>query len=104
MPPGGHGRCGIVLKRGAPRPEVKSPFWRRLNGGGEWEFYQPAVSGDVLTITTWLSDVYERQGRPGIGRMFITEYSSDYVNQRGELVARSRNWGITYEGPAEDKK
>ena len=98
-PPGMIGNYYFPVKVGGPPPQVKSPFWRRLNGGNEFEFFKPVQAGDVLTSTTKLVDLQERQGRPGIGRMLIQISETTYKNQKGEVVVKTRNTGITYEGP-----
>ncbi|MFC1874495.1 MaoC family dehydratase N-terminal domain-containing protein [Chloroflexota bacterium] len=103
VPPAMIGSYMYPVKSGGPPPKVKSPFWRSLNGGNEYEFYQPIRAGDVLTATAKIVDLQERQGRPGIGRMLIQIRETTYKNQHGELVAKRLNSGITYEGPTEKK-
>jgi len=100
-PPGMVGNYVFPVKAGGPPPHVESPFWRRLNGGNEYEFLKPVKAGDILTATTRLVDLQERQGRPGIGRMLIQIMETTYKNQRGEVVVKTRGTGITYEGPTE---
>ncbi len=104
VPPAMIGSYMYPVKSGGPPTKVKSPFWRSLNGGNEYEFYQPIRAGDVLTTTDKIIDLQERQGRPGIGRMLIQVRETTLKNQHGELVAKRWNTGITYEGPTEKKK
>jgi acyl dehydratase len=101
VPPGMIGNYAFPVKSGGPAPRVKSPFWRVLNGGNEYEFFKPVHAGDVLTATTKLVDLQERQGRPGIGRMLIQVHETTYKNQKGEVVVKTRNTVISYEGPTE---
>ena len=100
-PPGMVNNYLFPVKVGGPPPQVKSPFWRQLNGGNEYEFLKPIKAGDVLTSTTKLVDLQERQGRPGIGHMLFQVIETTFKNQNGEVVAKTRNTGITYEGSEE---
>ena len=100
-PPGFVGNYSFPIKVGGPPPRVQSPFWRVFNGGNEYEFLKPVRAGDVLTSTTKLADLYERQGRPGIGRMLFQVLETTYKNQKGEVVVKTRGTGISYEGPTE---
>lgn len=94
-PPGffGHtpwkpGDAGIPLR--LPTLPVK----RRLAGGNEFEYYGVVCAGDVLTCVTRIKDISERQGRAG--PMIFLTLETDYRNQLGELVARSRLTLIRY--------
>ena len=98
-PPGMVGNYSFPVKVGGPLPQAESPFWRRFNGGNEFEFLKPVQAGDVLTSTTKLVDLQERRGRPGIGRMLIQTIESTFKNQKGEVAVKARNTRITYEGP-----
>ncbi len=100
-PPGMVGNYYFPVKVVGPPPQVKSPFWRRLNGGNEFEFLKPVQAGDVLMSTTKLVDLQERRGRPGIGRMLIQISETTYKNQKGEVVVKTRNTAIAYEGPTD---
>lgn len=100
-PPGFIGNYAYPVKVGKPTPRVKSPFSKNLAGGNEYEFFKPVREGDVLTATTKLADLYERQGRPEIGRMLFQVIETTYKNQKGEVVARSRSTSISYQGPTE---
>ena len=94
------GNYAYPVKVGEPPPRVNSPFWRGLAGGNEYEFFKPVRAGEVLTATTKLVDLYERQGRPGIGRMLFQVMEITHRNQQGEVVAKTRHTSILYEGPA----
>lgn len=78
---------------------LPSPFKYGIDGGTEWEFFQPVRVGDTLTITTKMVDVYEKQGSPRTGRMLFSIIEATCRNQRGELVGISRGTSISYEGP-----
>jgi acyl dehydratase len=77
-------------------PDLKIQFGRvRLNGGNEYEYYQPVYAGDTITVTAKYADVSERSGRTGKMVFVITELT--FKNQRGEVVAKGRNTGIMRE-------
>src|ERR671931_1270325 len=74
-------------------PDLKIQFGRvRLNGGNEYEYYQPIYAGDTITLTAKYADVRERSGRTGKMVFVITELT--FKNQHGEVVAKGRNTGI----------
>jgi acyl dehydratase len=77
-------------------PDLKIQFGRvRLNGGNEYEYYQPIYAGDTITLTAKYADVSERSGRTGSMVFVITELT--FTNQHGEVVAKGRNTGIMRE-------
>ena len=90
---------GWVVRSGRTARTFESPFTRVFNGGNEYEFFKPIKAGDVLTTTSKIADMYERQGGPQTGRMLFTISETTFKNQDGEIVAKSRGTGISYEGP-----
>ena len=77
-------------------PDLNIQFGRvRLNGGNEYEYYQPLYAGDTITVTAKYADVNERTGRTGKMVFVITELT--FKNQHGEVVAKGRNTGIMRE-------
>jgi hypothetical protein len=82
-----------------PANFTRGPYKRILNGGTEIEYFNtgPAdaiCAGDVLTATSHIADIQQRQG--GIGTMLITITETTYTNQNGKLVAVSRGTIISY--------
>ena len=71
----------------------------RLDGGSEWEYFEPVRPGDRITVTSSIADIHERQGCVGIMLFVVTEIS--YVNQFGSTVALQRVTGIRYDPPEE---
>ncbi len=71
-----------------------TPFKRVLNGGTDIEYFDTVCAGDVLTATSKLADLSEREGR--LGPMLVTITESTYRNQDGKVVARARGTGIQY--------
>jgi acyl dehydratase len=75
------------------RRQAPSPFKRRLNGGTDIEYLDTICAGDVLTATSEVSDMVERQG--SLGTMLITTTETTYKRD-GKVVAISRGTGIQY--------
>lgn len=82
------------LRPGPSRVQAQSPLPRVLDGGSEWEFFEPVRAGDRITVTTKLADVARRTGR--LGPMIIMTRETRYVNHLGQLVAIQRSTGISY--------
>lgn len=80
----------------APRPEYPFdlPFHRVLDGGSDWEYYEPVRPGDRITAVSRIEDVNERNGR--IGLMLISSIVITYTNQFGQVVATQTNTSIRY--------
>jgi len=65
----------------------KAGFHRILDGGITYEFRSPVHAGDTLVATPRISDIVEKQGKSGAMMMCLFEMT--YLNQQGDLVARS---------------
>ena len=85
---------------GPPTVEFKVPYSAGLDGGSEWEYFEPVRPGDRITHTVRIADLYEREGR--LGNMLFVIREGRYVNQFGTLVALERSTGISYE-PSEEE-
>ena len=77
------------------------PFKLGFSAGDEWEAFKPVRPGDILTVSTVLGDLFEKHGRPGVGRMLFVRYDNTIRNQRNEVVAIHRYTSVNYEGPTE---
>jgi len=66
------------------------PYARKGGGNAfnEVEYERPLRAGDVITVATSYTDVYERNGRAG--RLLFRVRTNHLYDQRGELVARTR--------------
>ena len=73
---------------------IRSPFTRALDGGSDWEYFEPVRPGDTITSVQKFSGVETRQSR--LGTMMITARETRYTNQLGQLVAVQRSHGISY--------
>ena len=74
--------------------EPSRPLKRVLNGGTDVEYLADICAGDVLTSTSGISSIEERQGR--LGEMLITTTKTTYRNESGKVVAIMTGTGIRY--------
>ena len=82
---------------GQTRTAVKLDYRRLLHGEQEFEYLKPISAGDVLTFRSRTKDVFEKAGKRG-GKMLFIIGETEFKNQRGEVVAYSRNTLIETEG------
>jgi acyl dehydratase len=77
-------------------PELKIDMAgnRGLDGGSDWEYFEPIRTGDRITVQTKIADVRESEGR--LGPMVFTTIETSYTNQFGQLCALQRATGIRY--------
>lgn len=80
--------------RGPEGPRFKTSFKRVLNGGTDIEYFDTVCAGDVLTATSKLVDISEKEGR--LGPMLVTVTETEYRNQDGKVVAVMRGTAIQY--------
>jgi acyl dehydratase len=85
---------------GQTRSAVKLDYRRLLHGEQEFEYVRPVRPGDVLTFRSRTKDVFEKAGKRG-GKMLFVIGETEFTNQRGEVVAYSRNTAIETEGPVQ---
>ena len=70
------------------------PLNRVLDGGSEWEYFEPIRVGDTITATPRIVDMRERKGR--LGSMVFLSTLVTYTNQYGDKVASQRVNMIRY--------
>ncbi|HXZ94415.1 MAG TPA: MaoC family dehydratase N-terminal domain-containing protein [Dehalococcoidia bacterium] len=75
-----------LAKAGAPS--------RLLDGGIEFEFIEPVGAGDVLTATTKIVNMSERETR--LGKTMFTTLETTFVNKKGNVALRSRSTFILF--------
>ena len=80
-----------------PVPDFNNPYNAVVDGGSEWEYYEPVRPGDRITVRTKIADLFERPGR--LGNMLFTIRETSYTNQFEKIVALQRTTGISYEQP-----
>jgi len=75
-----------LLKAGAPS--------RLLDGGVEFEFIEPIGAGDVLTATTIIASITERETR--LGKTLFNTLETTFVNKKGNVALKSRSTFIMF--------
>ena len=60
-----------------------------VHGEQEYEFERPVEVGDVLTGTTTLTNIYQREGSRG-GTMTFAVYETEFYDRDDELVCTTR--------------
>jgi acyl dehydratase len=75
-----------LVKAGAPA--------RLLDGGIEFEFFESVGAGDVLTATTKIASITERETR--LGKTMFTTLETTFVNQKGNVALKSRSTFIMF--------
>ena len=63
------------------------PYGGILHGSTELECYQPVRGGDIISVTTKITNIRERQDRR-VGKRVFVVIDVTYKNQRQELVAK----------------
>ena len=78
------------------RPEYpfEMPYDRLLDGGSDWEYFEPVRAGDRITGVSRITDMSERTGRMGL--MVMTTYVITYRNQFDQVVATQTSTSIKY--------
>jgi acyl dehydratase len=77
---------GSLAKAGAPS--------RLLDGGIEFEFIEPIGAGDVLTATTKVASMTERETK--LGMTIYTTLETTFVNKKGDVALKSRSTFILF--------
>ena len=75
-----------LVKAGAPP--------RLLDGGVEFEFFEPIGAGDMLTATTKIANITERETR--MGKTMFTTVEATFVNQKKKVALKSRSTLIQF--------
>ena len=66
----------------------KAGYPRRLAGGIEYELFIPIRAGDTLAASPMVKDIVELEG--GTGKLVLLIIETTYINQNGDVVAKSR--------------
>ena len=82
------------LRVGLPELPFEIPFDRRLDGGSDWQYYQPVRPGDRIQAVARITDLRERSGRMGLMIFMTAEIT--YQNQFDEIVATQAATSILY--------
>ena len=82
------------LRHGRPELPFDLPVSRLLDGGSEWEYFEPVRAGDRITAVARITDLTERAGR--LGAMILLTTVTTYRNQFDQVVATQTNTLIHY--------
>ncbi len=66
---------------------ARGGFPRILDGGISYDFFLPVRAGDILVASPKVTGLSEKEGKSG--SMIICNFETNYVNQNGDLVAKS---------------
>jgi len=56
-----------------------------IHGGDSYEFHEPLIVGDTVTVTAFVSETSVKQGKSGAMGVVVTR--RDFRNQHGQLCA-----------------
>ena len=81
---------------GTSRPQLpfEIPLTRSLDGGSDWQYFDPVRPGDRITAVNRVVDIYSRSGQ--LGPMIFVVTETTYTNQFGQLAATQKNTSIRY--------
>ena len=82
------------LESSPPTLPFPSPYPDVLDGGSEWEYFEPVRPGDRITVTARVVDLAEKTG--SLGNMLFVRVESRYANQAARPVALQRGTYIYY--------
>jgi len=74
---------------------VNLPFYTSVDGGSDWEYFEPIRDGDEINVTATITDLYEKTGRKE--QMLFQKTTITYINQFKSLVSKEENIGIFLE-------
>lgn len=81
-------------ERPSARARADIPYQRILDGSIAYEYFEPVLSGDVITSRSKVTGYQERQG--SIGPMLITFRETTFTRQDGAVVAKAYGNIINY--------
>ena len=70
------------------------PLTRTLDGGSDWEYFEPVRPGDSITTVTRITNFFERTGSRGL--MVLTIFVTTYRNQFDHVAATQTSTSIKY--------
>jgi acyl dehydratase len=86
---------GRALFSGAlPDAQAKTPYKRVLDGGSEWEYFEPVRVGEKLTVTAKYGGFKLRQG--SMGEMLFVTMIQTYKLQNGKVACTQTSTRIYY--------
>tara|TARA_B100000749_G_C18407603_1_gene457638 strand:+ start:965 stop:1438 length:474 start_codon:yes stop_codon:yes gene_type:complete len=89
------------MEPGTVKSPIRIPYTEMLDGGSEWEYFEPVHVGDQITVTSKIADLKESTGK--LGPMLFKTDETKYINQLNQIVARQTNTLIYYQ-PAKEQQ
>lgn len=68
---------------------IALPAFRVARGGNEYQFFEPARPGDIISRKRKIIDVFERDSKK-VGKIIFIVYDTIYTNQEGKLLGINR--------------
>jgi len=81
---------------------VGLPGVHAFHSGNDWEFYKPIFYGDTINPECIFQGYKEKQSKFA-GKIVIAYMDALHYNQKGELVAKAREWSVRAERGASRK-
>ena len=79
-----------------PILEFPMPYAHILDGGSDWEFYEPVHAGDEITSTTEVTKIFEKTG--ALGHMIFVIRRHRYNRSGSVQIAQQLSTTIYYSG------
>ena len=88
--------CHQALRNVFDDKELAMNIPRIVHGEQNFEFGEVVKSGDTISTTVTISDIFEKENRKGLNNQFLI-MTTESVNQDGELVCKGR-WTLVERG------
>ena len=88
--------CHQALRNVFDDKELAMNVPRIVHGEQNFEFGEVVKSGDTISTTVTISDIFKKENRKGLNNQFLI-MTTESVNQDGELVCKGR-WTLVERG------
>ena len=82
------------MEAGEETVPFRNPYPEVLDGGSDWQYFEPVRVGDTITVVSRIAGLTERTGR--LGPMLMVSRETEYTNQLGDTVAKQLSTYIYY--------
>lgn len=86
--------CRALFSGSLPDAQAKTPYKRVLDGGSEWEYFEPVRVGDKVSVTAKYGGFKLRQG--SMGEMLFVTMIQSYKLQNGKVACTQTSTRILY--------
>jgi acyl dehydratase len=80
--------------RAMAKLDLRIPYTNGVDGGSDWEYFEPVRPGDTITATARLADYQERP--TSFGATLFQIFEMTYRNQAERMVVRQRDTRIWF--------